>query len=118
LKDALKPIEGLNPQVQVKSLNRLRNVFWGLGVACFAFMMAITIFVQLSNPDHPTPQYPEFMRFNGIVMYMTVTQERVLKGLFVVFFVCSFGGVSIGLSTPEEKRTGVPTSHHDETGRD
>jgi hypothetical protein len=75
------------------------------------------IFVVRSNPDHFTLQYPESMKLNGVVSYMTVAQERAIEILFVVMAVCAFGNVSLGLYTAGVKRTEIPTSHDDETSR-
>lgn len=98
LVDILNPIEEWKREVHFPSLSRVRKIFWGLGLASW-FIMMLMIFVVQSNPDHLTPQYPDSMRINGIVSYMTVTQERALKILFVVFFGCALATVSVELCT-------------------
>ena len=100
-----------------KSLNRLKKVFWGLGVGSL-FVILLMTFVVRSNPDHFTRQYPEYMKLNGSISYMTLTQKHAIIILFGVFLGCVFVSMSLEYCAQDVKSRGLPTSRDDEISRD
>ena len=75
-------------------LNRIRLILWALGVASM-LLGAFTGYRTASNRDHLTPQYPESLRINGVVRYVTLTEMHIIAISFVVAFVCIAGSISI-----------------------
>jgi hypothetical protein len=81
--------------MQFPVLSRIKNAFWALGIVS-ALLIAGMGYAVRSNPDHVTSQYPESMRLNGIVRFMTAAQKHSIEAALAAFFLCALGGVAVG----------------------
>src|SRR5579883_2395325 len=87
--------------MQFQKLERLKWMFWGVGIAAFVLLIAMTIVLQ-GHPDHLTAEYPECMRLNGACRCMTTPQKYIIEIAFLVFFISGFGNWWFSIRIAEE----------------
>jgi hypothetical protein len=76
--------------VRLRTAKRLKSTFWGLALASGLASILIISVLQI-NPAHLSPEYPESIRVDGFVWYVTVLQKRAIEILFLAFFVSAVG---------------------------
>jgi ABC-type Fe3+-siderophore transport system permease subunit len=72
--------------MQFPTLKQMRMPLWVIAAACMAVIFVMIQIVQ-TNPKHSLA-YPETLRINGVVDYMTATQLHIMAAAGGIAFSC------------------------------
>ena len=98
--------------MRLRTAKRLKSTFWGLALASGLASILIISVLQI-NPAHLSPEYPESIRVNGSIWYMTVLQKRAIEILFLAFFVSAVGNIWFGIRLEEMTKKNALNSNDD-----